>query len=424
MGRRTYCVKKPDAACVPARTHSASVAMRRNARKIAVIQGAAPAIMIIAFFVAEPDATMRYPRHLLLLFLLGASTAGASEIVVQVRNLPETGTLVLQVYDDPNAFGVFRRPARELQYEIRTGQQYRIPDAPSGDIAVLVYLDENNNRALDRNFIGIPREPLGLSNNYQPKGPPSFQRAAFTAQPGSRIDLDIALFAVLGETGQWGVGLGAIGRSSPYVGSDTNVIQPIPAVTYFGERLQWVGPSLRYGVWGSDDLRLALTGSYRVGAYEESDSPALDGLGDRESTLMGGLALVYEGARGFTLDLGYEHDLLDQIGGGSVVARLSRGFQFGNLRLTPGIGANWISGGLANHDFGVPAAAATASRPAYHLSDTFTAEVGLGVFYEFTENWRAVFNVALEQLGSDITDSPIVDTDQVIKGFAAVTYTF
>ncbi|MBW2513530.1 MAG: DUF2141 domain-containing protein, partial [Deltaproteobacteria bacterium] len=33
---------------------------------------------------------------------------------------------------------------------------------PPGKYALLVFLDENNNDRLDKNFIGIPNEPLGF----------------------------------------------------------------------------------------------------------------------------------------------------------------------------------------------------------------------------------------------------------------------
>ncbi|UHQ54232.1 MULTISPECIES: MipA/OmpV family protein [Microbulbifer] len=368
---------------------------------------------------------MKQPAVLSLLFsLLASATASAADINVRMQNLPPEGVVVLQVYDDPDAFGDFRRPAREVRYDIQPGQNYVIPDAPAGEVAVLVYLDSNNNRALDRNFIGIPRERIGLSNNYQPKGPPSFQQASFYVAQDRPNEVKIELYEILGESGQWGVGLGVITRSSPYVGSDTTVVQPIPAITYFGDRLQWIGPALRYGILGSDTLRLAITATYRVGAYEEDDSDFLEGLGDRDSTLMAGLGLVYEGPNGFEFDLGYEHDVLDQIGGGSAVARVSRGFQFGKLRLSPELGVNWLSSDLADYDFGVPVSAATPARPAYNVGDTVTVEVGLGGLYEITENWRVILSVGVEDLGSDITDSPIVDDDRVIKGFGAVTYAF
>ncbi|SDK25374.1 MipA/OmpV family protein [Microbulbifer yueqingensis] len=359
-----------------------------------------------------------------LLLPIGAASATAADISVRVQNLPPEGTLVLQVYDDPDAFGNFRDPAREERFAIQPGETYVIRDVPAGEVALLAYVDKNNNRALDRNFIGIPVEPVGLSKKYQPKGPPSFQQASFSLAGDGTASQDIELYSILGESGQWGVGLGVIGRSSPYLGSDSSVIQPIPAITYLGERLQWVGPYLRYGILGSGDLRLALTASYRVGAYEEDDADILEGLGDRDSTLMAGLGLVYDGPNGFEFDLGYKHDVLDQIGGGTAVARVSRGFQFGRLRLAPELGVNWLSSELADYDYGVPASAAIPGRPAYSVGDSFTVEVGVGGLYELTRNWRVILAVAAEELDSDITDSPIVEDDRVIKGFAAITYAF
>ncbi|GAA5525545.1 hypothetical protein Maes01_02115 [Microbulbifer aestuariivivens] len=362
---------------------------------------------------------------LLLTLLFRLSPATAAEINVRVQNLPAEGTLILQVYDDPDAFGRFRNPATEVVYSIAPGQDYVITDAPAGEVAVLAYLDKNDNRALDKNFIGIPREPVGLSNRYRPKGPPSFQRASFMAVAGQANETDIEFYQVLGESGQWGLGLGAVGRSSPYVDSDSSVVQVIPAITYFGERLQWVGPNLRFGVAGSDKLRLAVTASYRVGAYEESDSPALAGLGDRDGTLMAGLGVVYDAPHGIKLGLSYENDVLDRNGGGSIVdAKVSRGFQLGNLRLSPSLGVNWTSSSLADYDFGVPVAAALPLRPAYSVGSSVSFEAGVGGLWELSENWRIALDFAYESLDDEITDSPIVDDDYVLKGFTALTYTF
>ncbi|WP_193163767.1 MipA/OmpV family protein [Microbulbifer hainanensis] len=359
-----------------------------------------------------------------LIFLASVSTAKAEDITVRVHNLPEEGSLVLQVYDDADTFGDFRNPVREVHYTIEPGKSYVIPDAPMGTVAVLAYLDENGNRILDKNFIGIPRESVGLSNGYKPKGPPSFQRASISVEPGQPTNVDIHLYEVLGDSGQWGVGIGVIGRSSPYVGSDTSVVQVIPAITYFGDRLQWVGPSLRYGILGSDKLRLALTANYRLGAYEEDDADILEGLGDRDATLLGGLGLIYEGPAGTEFELEYEHDVLNRVGGGTAAIRVSRGFQFGTLRLVPELGVNWLSSEMADYDYGVPDYAAIPGRPAYEVGSSYTIEAGVGGLLELSENWRVVLNLAVENLDSEITDSPIVGDDNVIKGFAALTYSF
>jgi outer membrane protein len=366
----------------------------------------------------------RLTASLLLALLCKISVANAAQISVRVNDAPVDGVLVFQVYDDANAFADFRDPISEVRYPVQSSGSYVIADVPEGDVAVLVYLDENSNRALDKNFIGIPKEPLGLSNNYRPKGPPSFQRASFPIASGETVVLDIGLYRVLGNFGQWGVGLGVIGRSSPYLDSNTSVTKVIPAVTYFGERLQWVGPQLRYGLVGSEGLRLALVASYRIGVYEEDDSPALEGLGDREDTLLGGLGLVYEAPGGVDLNFRYEHDLLDRIGGGVATVGVSKGFQFGVVRLAPNFGVNWLSKDLGNYDFGVPESAAQPGRPAYSVGDSVNLEVGFGGLVEISEDWRVAFNFAVEYLDDEITDSPIVDDDRVIKGFAALTYTF
>ena len=49
---------------------------------------------------------------------------------------------------------------------------------------------------------------------------------------------------------------------------------------------------------------------------------------------------------------------------------------------------------------------------------------GLGDFVELTENWRIIVNVAGERLDDQVSASPIIDDDVVIKGLAIVTYVF
>jgi outer membrane protein len=358
------------------------------------------------------------------LFLSWSAFAHSAELSVRVKDAPADGVLVFQVYDSANAFGDFRDPVKELRSPVRADSTYLIPGVPTGDVALLVYVDENNNGVIDKNFIGIPREPLGISNNYRPKGPPAFSRAAFPLVDDEMASVDIQIYKILGERGRLGVGVGVIGRGSPYLGSDTTVLKPIPAITYNGERLQWLGPNLQYGIAGAGWWRLAASASYRVGVYEESDSLSLLGLGDRDSTLMAGLGLRFEIPGGVNLSLRYEHDVLDKIGGGSATARLSKGFQTGAIRFAPQLQVNWLSEALTNYDFGVPPEAATLIRPAYISGSSVSYEVGFGSFIELTEDWRVVLNVSTEFLPSEIVASPIVADDLVIKGFAAVTYVF
>ena len=53
-------------------------------------------------------------------------------------------------------------------------------DLPPGTYAVSVYEDLNGNHKLDHNFLGIPREPVGASNNPRSRlGPPRFKQCSF-----------------------------------------------------------------------------------------------------------------------------------------------------------------------------------------------------------------------------------------------------
>lgn len=359
-----------------------------------------------------------------LLLPLATGRVLAAELSVQLENPPSSGTVALALFSSANTFGDLRDPAMLETYTLDGRDSYMLTDIPAGEYALMVYYDENDNFKIDKNFIGIPTEPLGFSNNYRPKGPPSYARAAFTLAEDDRRDFTVDLYRPLGKRGRLGVGVGAISRSSPYRDYDGGVTQVIPAITYNGSRLQVLGPNVSYGLVGTGKLRLAAAGTYRLGVYDEDDSDYLEGMGDRDSTFMAGLALQAELPMGFDMALSYQHDVLDRIGGGEARVAVDKSFQLGTFRFSPELGVNWLAQDLADYDFGVPQKKATADRPAYRLDSVFTVDVGVGILYEITTEWLLVMNVAVEFFDDEITDSPIVDEDYVVKGFFAVNYVF
>ena len=63
----------------------------------------------------------------------------------------------------------------------------------TGRYAVSVFHDENSNGKMDTNFMGIPREGVGASNNaIGHLGPPKFEDAAFN-YAGGKLDLRITI---------------------------------------------------------------------------------------------------------------------------------------------------------------------------------------------------------------------------------------
>jgi uncharacterized protein (DUF2141 family) len=56
--------------------------------------------------------------------------------------------------------------------------------------AVAVYQDFNQNGILDRNWLGLPKEPYGFSNNPSTFfGPPGFSRVAFNLRQSGSITI-------------------------------------------------------------------------------------------------------------------------------------------------------------------------------------------------------------------------------------------
>ena len=359
-----------------------------------------------------------------VVILFFAKAASAAEVIVRIDNPPESGTVALALFNTANSFGDLRDPYVVVKYSLDGREEYKVENVAAGEYALLVYFDENNNDRIDKNFIGIPKEPLGFSNRYLPKGPPSYKRAMFKVQQEESRTFDVELYRPLGKFGRIGVGVGVIARSSPYRGYDGTVSQEIPAITYNGDRLQIYGPKIQFGIVGSGKLRLAATGEYRIGPYDEDDSEYLKGMGNRSNTFMGGLAIQAVLPAGFELSAGYQHDLLDKVGGGEGRIAVDKSLQFGVVRISPEIAFNWASADISNHDYGVPVEKATANRPAYQLDDNYSVEAGLGMFIEITRDWLFFMNVAAESLSDEVTASPIVSEDHVIKGFAAINYVF
>jgi uncharacterized protein (DUF2141 family) len=64
-------------------------------------------------------------------------------------------------------------------------------NVPAGIYAISVFHDENLNGRLDTNWLGIPREGVGASNNPKPRmGPPKFAAAEFQYSGAS---MDVAI---------------------------------------------------------------------------------------------------------------------------------------------------------------------------------------------------------------------------------------
>ena len=65
---------------------------------------------------------------------------------------------------------------------------------PTGEYALSIFQDVNDDGKLERNFIGMPKEPAGLSNNVRPRfAPPKYKDAKFAVTVGTLVEQKIEL---------------------------------------------------------------------------------------------------------------------------------------------------------------------------------------------------------------------------------------
>lgn len=88
------------------------------------------------------------------------------------------------------------KAVRQQRININTGSlsaEVTFKDLPDGTYAVSVLHDENDNGKMDKNFMGIPKEGYGASNNPRKRmGPPGFDEAKFSVtQPHQTIEIKL-----------------------------------------------------------------------------------------------------------------------------------------------------------------------------------------------------------------------------------------
>jgi uncharacterized protein (DUF2141 family) len=104
------------------------------------------------------------------------------------------GEVSLYIYTKENMHKVGRE-LRKITKDV-TGSEMKvvIDSIPAGNYGVTCFQDIDRNKKLKTNFLGFPKEPVGLSNNPKVRfGPPSFKRAKITIEAGKTLKIGITL---------------------------------------------------------------------------------------------------------------------------------------------------------------------------------------------------------------------------------------
>jgi uncharacterized protein (DUF2141 family) len=100
------------------------------------------------------------------------------------------GTIYMVMFDSQDAYSNQGKPAFTKVISVNSETaSVEISDVSSGTYAIKSFLDINENQQMDTNFVGLPIEQYGFSNNAGRFGPASFEDAAFEVTGDSNISI-------------------------------------------------------------------------------------------------------------------------------------------------------------------------------------------------------------------------------------------
>lgn len=131
-----------------------------------------------------------YVMTVVIAFLLTTSIYAENNkgvLIVEVNGFQSSnGRAMIALYDSKDKFDNEINAFREAQLLIHESRVvWTVNDLPSGEYAIKMYYDENNNGIMDTNLLGIPKEGFGFSNNAEVgSSPPSFEKTMFKIKDG------------------------------------------------------------------------------------------------------------------------------------------------------------------------------------------------------------------------------------------------
>ncbi|GJQ62448.1 MAG: hypothetical protein SCALA702_15010 [Melioribacteraceae bacterium] len=142
---------------------------------------------------------MKYILLFILLFALSSFAQRADDVplyqlTLKVENISnDDGVISVALCDSKKNYDEGDLPYKGLRGEIKNGLCIILfSDIPAGNYAIKLFHDENNNHKLDMNFMGIPSEDYGFSNDASGTfGPASWEDAMFEVTENKVVTINL-----------------------------------------------------------------------------------------------------------------------------------------------------------------------------------------------------------------------------------------
>ncbi len=128
-------------------------------------------------------------KSVLMILMMTNVWAGDIRVRIIEANQP-LGDIYIGLYKQAKGFLHTDRAYKKIIRKAKQSFYCRFRNIPKGTYAIAIFHDANSNGKLDTNFIGIPKEQTGTSNNVISHfGPPSFEKAKFKHTKETKLSI-------------------------------------------------------------------------------------------------------------------------------------------------------------------------------------------------------------------------------------------
>ena len=127
---------------------------------------------------------------LLILFYSGSLFSHGTIIFTNIEH--NEGYIDVKIYDSKDTFLNEDLAIESIRKKVNKGEVV-VPFTKihEGKIAIVAYHDEDGDGELKTGLFWRPKEGFAFSNNYNPKGPPKFKKAAIMLEHGVPVEIEL-----------------------------------------------------------------------------------------------------------------------------------------------------------------------------------------------------------------------------------------
>ena len=132
-------------------------------------------------------------QKIVFLLVLFFSSVVLSHGTVIIPNVDHNkGFIDVKIYDSKDSFLKEDQAIEVVRKKVNKGKVVvPLSKIHEGQIAIVVYHDEDGDGELKTGLFWRPKEGFAFSNNYNPKGPPKFKKAAIMLKHGVPVEIEL-----------------------------------------------------------------------------------------------------------------------------------------------------------------------------------------------------------------------------------------